>query len=64
MKKFIVLLALLSLVGCASTSRKVDLRNSCIIMHNVAVYVDKKGATETPSATPDFDLTIPLVPGI
>lgn len=64
MKRIIVALSLLSLVGCASTSREVDLKNSCIIMHNVKIFVDKTGVTETPSAKPDLDLTIPFLPGL
>jgi len=63
----VVLMAFLMLcmVGCgASTTRRVDLENSCIVMHNVNVYVDKTGAVETPTATPDTDLTIPLIPGL
>ena len=57
------LIMLLS-VGCASNTRKVSLNDSCLIMNDVTIYVDKRNTTENPNATPDLDLTIPLIPSL
>lgn len=58
----ILSILLLFLVGCASGGRNPSMEDSCLIMKDVYIYVDKQGVTEGQDSTPEFDLTIPFLP--
>ena len=58
----LILLTSLWLAGCSQVVRRLDLKDSTLVMENVNIYVYKSGVTETPSNTPE--LTIPLIPGL